>query len=125
MATLQFCSECNNILAPKADPVRRIMVQHCQSCQNEEPAKNITVFRHDLLIDNREQAGVTAFLGDDPTLPHAEITCPECGRDDAVFFQDQSKRKETRMILFYVCTDRTCGKVFFDPALKTAGNLEV
>jgi hypothetical protein len=31
----------------------------------------------------------------------------------AVFFQDQSKRKETRMILFYVCVH--CGTNFTDP----------
>jgi hypothetical protein len=31
----------------------------------------------------------------------------------AVFFQDQSKRKETRMILFYVCVN--CGTNFTDP----------
>ncbi|PIL28848.1 transcription factor [Ganoderma sinense ZZ0214-1] len=33
----------------------------------------------------------------------------------AVFFQDQSKRKETRMILFYVCTK--CNHAFTDPSL--------
>ena len=34
----------------------------------------------------------------------------------AVFFQDQSKRKETRMILFYVCTK--CDHAFIDPTLN-------
>lgn len=33
----------------------------------------------------------------------------------AVFFQDQSKRKETRMILFYVCTK--CDHPFTDATL--------
>ena len=33
----------------------------------------------------------------------------------AVFFQDQSKRKQTRMILFYVCTK--CDHAFTDPSL--------
>ena len=34
----------------------------------------------------------------------------------AVFYQDQSKRRETRMILFYVCCK--CGNNFMDPNLK-------
>lgn len=33
----------------------------------------------------------------------------------AVFYQDQSKRKETRMILFFVCTK--CNHSFTDPSL--------
>jgi DNA-directed RNA polymerase II subunit RPB9 len=32
-----------------------------------------------------------------------------------VFYQDQSKRKETRMILFFVCTK--CNHSFTDPTL--------
>lgn len=35
----------------------------------------------------------------------------------AVFYQDQSKRKETRMILFFVCTK--CNHSFMDPNLPT------
>ncbi|KAF8505328.1 hypothetical protein JB92DRAFT_2965279 [Gautieria morchelliformis] len=34
----------------------------------------------------------------------------------AVFYQDQSKRRETRLILFYVCCK--CGHSFMDPDLK-------
>lgn len=37
--------------------------------------------------------------------------------DSSVFFQDQSKRRETRMILFYVCTN--CNHAFTDPNLQT------
>jgi DNA-directed RNA polymerase II subunit RPB9 len=41
----------------------------------------------------------------------------------AVFFQDQSKRKETRMILFYVCTK--CNHNFTDPELVSEIRPEV
>ena len=37
----------------------------------------------------------------------------------AVFYQDQSKRTETRMILFYVCTK--CGTNFTDPEVNKKG----
>ncbi|KAG8925245.1 DNA-directed RNA polymerase II core subunit rpb9 [Tulasnella sp. 418] len=99
------------------------MVMHCRSCKAEESALNRVVFRNDLLTDTREQAGVTTGLGQDPTLPHAVIKCPNCDSEDAVFYQDQSKRKETRMILFYVCTQ--CNHLFMDPNLKHAGNVEM
>ncbi|KAG8906664.1 DNA-directed RNA polymerase II core subunit rpb9 [Tulasnella sp. 403] len=125
MSTLQFCSECNNILSPKADPARRLMLMWCRSCNAEETSQSPIVYKNDLLTDTRERAGVTQDLGLDPTLPHAIIACPKCGNEDAVFYQDQSKRKETRMILFYVCTSRSCGFVFNDPALKTVGNLDL
>lgn len=36
-------------------------------------------------------------------------------RFSAVFYQDQSKRKETRMILFFVCVK--CNHSFTDPSL--------
>jgi len=74
------------------------------------------VYRNDLVTVTKEQAGVTHDLGVDPTLPHSNMTCPACQHNDCVFYQDQSKRKETRMILFYVCCK--CGHNFMDPDLK-------
>ncbi|KAH9023635.1 hypothetical protein EDB85DRAFT_1990770 [Lactarius pseudohatsudake] len=88
-ASLHFCSECNNLLYPKQSKQRRTMVYACRIARAST---------------RPEQAGVTTDLGQDPTLAHTNIACPNCGHEDAVFYQDQSKRKETRMILFYVCT---------------------
>ncbi|QRW26151.1 DNA-directed RNA polymerases I, II, and III subunit RPABC5 [Rhizoctonia solani] len=68
---LQFCSECNNLLYPK----------------------------NDLLTVTKEQPGVTEDLQTDPTLAHAVMDCPNCQHNDAVYFQDQSKRIETPMTL--------------------------
>ncbi|KAF8324018.1 hypothetical protein DL93DRAFT_2039928, partial [Clavulina sp. PMI_390] len=113
MATLSFCQECNNLLVPKSDPQRRVMYLWCKSCQSEEPAQNICVYRNDLLTVTKEKAGVTTNLASDPTLPHCTMECPSCHHMDAVFYQDQSKRTETRMILFYVCT--ACGTNYTDP----------
>ncbi|KAI6126808.1 hypothetical protein EDD17DRAFT_1557097 [Pisolithus thermaeus] len=115
MASLHFCSECNNLLYPKADPQRRIMVYACRICRYDEIGDNKCVYRNDLLTVTKEQVGVTTDLGSDPTLAHENITCPRCGHEDAVFYQDQSKRKETRMILFFVCTK--CNHSFSDPRL--------
>ncbi|KAI0357729.1 hypothetical protein OH77DRAFT_1421834 [Trametes cingulata] len=92
------------------------MVYACRICAYDEIGENQCVYRNDLLTVTKEQVGVTNDLGSDPTLAHAKMTCPKCGHDDAVFFQDQSKRKETRMILFYVCTK--CDNAFTDPTLE-------
>ncbi|KAF8336447.1 uncharacterized protein EI90DRAFT_2911527, partial [Cantharellus anzutake] len=101
----------------QSDPVRRVMVLWCRSCGAEQPSQNICVYRDDLLTITKEKAGVTQDLYTDPTLPHCNIECPACQHHDAVFYQDQSKRTETRMILFYVCTH--CGTNFVDPAVST------
>ncbi|KAJ7506987.1 hypothetical protein B0H11DRAFT_188074 [Mycena galericulata] len=134
MASLHFCSECNNLLYPKADQQRRIMVYACRICTYDELGENKCVYRNDLLTVTKEQVGVTTDLGTDPTLvtpsrfrpdfphslpfsqAHSNIPCPKCGHEDAVLYQDQSKRKETRMILFYVCVK--CNHSFTDPSLS-------
>lgn len=48
-ASLHFCSECNNLLYPKADPLRRIMVYACRICAYDEIGENQCVYRNDLL----------------------------------------------------------------------------
>ncbi|KAI0088388.1 hypothetical protein BDY19DRAFT_950642 [Irpex rosettiformis] len=116
MASLHFCSECNNLLYPKADPERRVMLYACRICTYDEIGENQCVYRNDLLTVTKEKVGVTHDLGTDTTLAHAQMVCPSCGNDDAVYFQDQSKRKQTRMILFYVCTK--CSHNFTDPTLN-------
>ncbi|KAF9515955.1 hypothetical protein BS47DRAFT_1293201, partial [Hydnum rufescens UP504] len=114
-----FCHHPRFSISPQSDPARRVMVLWCRSCGAEEPNQNICVYRNDLLIITKEKAGVTQDLGTDPTLPHCDIDCPTCHHHDAVFYQDQSKRTETRMILFYVCTH--CGTNFVDPAVNQKG----
>ncbi|KAJ6625199.1 hypothetical protein B0H10DRAFT_2212204 [Mycena sp. CBHHK59/15] len=68
MASLHFCSECNNLLYPKADQQRRIMVYACRICTYDELVENKCVYRNDLLTVTKEQVGVTTDLGTDPTL---------------------------------------------------------
>ncbi|KZV62349.1 hypothetical protein PENSPDRAFT_692600 [Peniophora sp. CONT] len=117
--TLHFCHECNNLLYPKADPDRRTMVYACRICEYNAIVDNALVYRNDLLTVTKEQVGVVVDLGADTTLAHSVIPCPKCLNEDAVFFQDQSKRKETRMILFFVCT--RCNHHFVDPSLSANG----
>ncbi|KAH6913105.1 DNA-directed RNA polymerase II [Coprinopsis sp. MPI-PUGE-AT-0042] len=122
-ASLHFCSECNNLLYPKADPQRQLLTYACRICPHEEIVENKCVYKNDLLTVTKEQVGVTHDLGADPTLAHSNIQCPKCGHDDAVFYQDQSKRKETRMILFYVCVK--CNHTFMDENLPEESKLNL
>lgn len=48
-ASLHFCQECNNLLYPKADTQRRMMVYGCRICQYDEIVDNKCVYRNDLL----------------------------------------------------------------------------
>ncbi|QRV99126.1 transcription elongation factor S-II [Ceratobasidium sp. AG-Ba] len=106
----------NNLLYPKTDSQRQLLSYACRICAgHEEESQNECVYRNDLLTVTKEQAGVTQDLHTDPTLAHSEMQCPNCGHNDSVFYQDQSKRTETRMTLFYVCTN--CGHNFIDPKL--------
>ncbi|KAF6757279.1 DNA-directed RNA polymerase II [Ephemerocybe angulata] len=123
MASLYFCSECNNLLYPKGDSSRQQLAYACRICPHEEVVENKCVYKNDLLTVTKEQPGVTNDLGTDPTLAHSNISCPQCGNEDAVFYQDQSKRKETRMILFYVCVK--CNFTFLDPALPPESRIEI
>lgn len=85
--------------------------------------------------------GVITDLGTDVTLAHKTMVCPKCEHDEyvyrnsvvdishltllhsAVFFQDQSKRKETRMVLFYVCTK--CNHAYTDYNLSSEAQPEL
>ncbi|KAL1680619.1 hypothetical protein EV122DRAFT_262078 [Schizophyllum commune] len=114
---LHFCTECNNLLYPKADRAYNRLYYYCRMCSRDQPAGegDAIVYRNDLLTITKEQKGEVSNLETDPTLAHAEQQCPACHYHDAVIFQDQSKRYQTRMILFYVCT--SCGHCFLDPML--------
>jgi len=128
-SAIKFCSECNNLLYSKCDVERRLLLFGCRRCGAEEPG-DVTqvVYRNDMMRRTKEQSGIVHDLQTDPTLPHSSIPgigptgmthCPNpagCTNTDAVYFQDQSKRKHTRMILFYVCTK--CNWVFGDPELE-------
>ncbi|EOR04185.1 DNA-directed RNA polymerase II subunit RPB9 [Wallemia ichthyophaga EXF-994] len=83
------------------DRERRVLLFACRNCNFEEAAVEARVYRNDLMTQSKEEAGVTQDLGKDPTLPRTSIECPKCTTNQVVFFQDQSKRTETRMTLFF------------------------
>ncbi len=75
----------------------------CRNCNYSEAVTDPRVYKNELHSFVGETAGVTAGLGDDPTLPRSNKECPKCNNTEAVFFQSQARRAETRMTLFFVC----------------------
>ncbi|PVH17702.1 DNA-directed RNA polymerase II subunit RPB9 [Candidozyma duobushaemuli] len=110
MASFRFCAECNNMLYPREDKDNARLLYSCRNCDYTELAENAKVYRHELITNIGETAGVVQDIGSDPTLPRSNKTCPYCGNHECVFFQSQQRRKDTSMILFYVCLE--CKKVF-------------
>ncbi|ORY97324.1 DNA-directed RNA polymerase II subunit I [Syncephalastrum racemosum] len=109
MATFKYCLDCNNLLYPREDKANRRLMFACRNCQYEEDADNFCVYRHEIIHQPSEQTMVLSDLSIDPTLPRANVTCPQCGYEEAVFFQSSSRRADAKMTLFYVCGDRMCG----------------
>ena len=73
-ASLHFCSECNNMLFPKADAQRRVMVLACRCCPYEEMGDNQLVYRNDLLT-------VTKYASmSDCTEPSLTAFCRASGK---------------------------------------------
>lgn len=108
--SFRFCAECNNMLYPKEDKAERRLLYQCRNCPYAELANSPRVYRHELITNIGETAGVVEEIGDDPTLPRSDKVCPKCQGDECVFFQSQQKRKDTSMVLFYVCLH--CKNVF-------------
>ncbi|KDN42287.1 putative DNA-directed RNA polymerase II 14.5 kDa polypeptide [Tilletiaria anomala UBC 951] len=125
MASLKFCQECNNLLYPEEDRTNHVLLYSCRNCDYREEAGSQLVFRNDLISVTQEQPGVIDNITKDPTLQRVEQKCPYCGNQEAVCFQDQSKRIFNRMILFFCCCN--CEKLFQDPEVsrKAGTNTQV
>ncbi|XP_049818980.1 DNA-directed RNA polymerase II subunit RPB9-like isoform X2 [Aethina tumida] len=85
---IRFCQECNNMLYPK-----------------EDKAKKILLIMHEI----NELSHIVPDVISDPTMPKADNRpCPKCTNREAVFFQAQTRRAEEEMRLYYVCTNALC-----------------
>ncbi|KAH3670817.1 hypothetical protein WICMUC_004786 [Wickerhamomyces mucosus] len=110
MTSFRFCNECNNMLYPKEDKENMRLLYECRICSYVEEAGSAKVYRHELVSDIGETAGIVNDLGLDPTLPRSDKECPKCHSHENVFFQSQQRRADTSMVLFYVCLN--CSHVY-------------
>jgi DNA-directed RNA polymerase II subunit RPB9 len=110
MTSFRFCRECNNMLYPREDKTQGQLLFECRICEYVEQAATPLVYRHELVSNIGETAGIVNDIGSDPTLPRSDKECPKCHAHEAVFFQSQQRRADTSMILFYVCLQ--CSHVY-------------
>ncbi|KAJ2373059.1 DNA-directed RNA polymerase II core subunit rpb9 [Coemansia sp. RSA 2607] len=109
MPNINFCPSCNNILYPREDKARRILELACRNCPYLDVAPTNCVYRHEVTHIPSEETMVVKNLGSDPTLPRTTaVPCPRCSNPEAVYFQSQSHHPDTRMTLYYVCTNLAC-----------------
>ncbi|KAL6503351.1 DNA-directed RNA polymerases II, IV and V subunit 9B [Orobanche gracilis] len=108
MSTMKFCRECNNILYPKEEKEKKILLYACRNCDHQfcmgefscgvskthtgamEVADNNCVYRNEILHSVAERTQVLQDVASDPTLPRTKsVRCASCNHGEAVFFQVQ------------------------------------
>lgn len=105
---IKFCQECNNMLYPKEDKERKVLMYSCRNCDYSEEANNSCIYVNRVVHDINEMTQIIADVVADPTLPRTnDNPCPKCGHNEAVFFQSQSSKAD-HMRLYYVCCGVGC-----------------
>ncbi|OAE29946.1 hypothetical protein AXG93_773s1870 [Marchantia polymorpha subsp. ruderalis] len=95
MSTMKFCRECNNILYPREDRDKKILLYACRNCDHQEVADNNCVYRNEVLHSADERTQVLQDVASDPTLPRTKsVRCANCKHGEAVFFQATSRGEE-------------------------------
>ncbi len=120
----------NNILYPKEEKDRRLLLFACRNCehqvhtliisirlwrrrnlkkqQQQEVSESKCVYRNEVAHAAGERTQVLQDVASDPTLPRTKtVRCAACGHGEAVFFQ-ATARGEEGMTLFFVCCNLTC-----------------
>uniref|UniRef100_A0A8R1E938 DNA-directed RNA polymerase II subunit RPB9 n=1 Tax=Caenorhabditis japonica TaxID=281687 RepID=A0A8R1E938_CAEJA len=106
---IKFCPECNNMLYPREDKEKRVLMYACRNCEHREIAANPCIYVNKLVHEIDELTQIVGDIIHDPTLPKTEEhPCPRCGKKKAVFFQAQTKKAEEEMRLYYVCAANDC-----------------
>ncbi|DBA72699.1 hypothetical protein WJX82_007126 [Trebouxia sp. C0006] len=114
---LRFCPESNDILYPREDKQRRVLIYACKSCSYEEDADPLNkeyggwcVYRNEVHHSNKEKTVILKDVKADPTLPRTnDVECAMCKHKEAVFF---SSSTEEGMTLYLSCTN--CGHKWRD-----------
>lgn len=98
MTTFRFCRDCNNMLYPREDKENNRLLFECRTCSYVEEAGSPLVYRHELITNIGETAGVVQDIGSDPTLPRSDRECPKCHSRENVFF---NHNKEERILRWF------------------------
>lgn len=106
---IKFCKQCNNMLYPKEDKERRILLYACRNCNHQEEATNPCIYVNKIAHEVDELTQIVSDVIVDPTLPRtSDHPCPRCDNRQAVFFQAHTNQSDDKMTLYYVCCDPKC-----------------
>ena len=107
---INFCKECNNMLYPKEDTIKKRLLYACRNYGFDEVAENSCVYVNNLADTYDELRCINTDVIQDPALPRTNTQyCLRCMNNDVVFFQsDNRKTIENQMKLYYVCTNVDC-----------------
>jgi len=106
---IRFCQECNNMLYPKEDKEKKILMYACRNCDYKMAADNNCIYVNKLMHEIDELRHINPEVITDPTLPRTgDHNCPRCKTREAVFFQAQTRRADDEMRLYYVCANTDC-----------------
>ncbi|KAG0491722.1 hypothetical protein HPP92_005120 [Vanilla planifolia] len=114
MNSMKFCRECNNMLYPREDKERKILLYACRNCDHQEAASSNCVYRNEVHHSVKERTQVLEDVAGDPTLARTRaVKCAVCGHPEVVFFQTSTKGGES-MTLSFVCCNASCGHKWRD-----------
>ncbi|TVT97726.1 hypothetical protein EJB05_57013, partial [Eragrostis curvula] len=82
-----LCCFSNNVLYPKGDRARRVLLFACRNCGHQEIADNNCVYQNEVHHSAGERTQVLQDVAYDPTFPRTKtVRCGQCGHGKAVFF---------------------------------------
>ena len=110
-ATIQFCEDCNNMLAPFSED--NMLIYKCQkpTCDFRKAVVGRGKFEN--LVSRKEFLKEKNLIIDpdysiDPTMPREYVLCPECAFQEAVFLIS-TDIEDTKIELIYICGNTECG----------------
>ncbi|XP_020585599.1 DNA-directed RNA polymerases II, IV and V subunit 9A-like [Phalaenopsis equestris] len=103
---MKFCPECNNLLYPREDKERKILLNACRTCNYTEAAENNCVYRNELRCISAPPVVLRDAYAD-PTLPRVKgFKCPICTHPKVAFFVANPMESLART---YACCNPSCG----------------
>ncbi|KAF4004941.1 RNA polymerases M/15 Kd subunit family protein [Saccharomyces cerevisiae] len=98
MTTFRFCRDCNNMLYPREDKENNRLLFECRTCSYVEEAGSPLVYRHELITNIGETAGVVQDIGSDPLFRDLIENVPNVTLGRMCFF---SHNKEERILRWF------------------------
>ena len=123
---MRFCKDCNNLLYPRENPLEKSLEFWCKSCNytekelgNEE--SNYCVYENKVKLA-QSSIKIDPSIINDPTYSRTKnVRCPDCGFDEAIYFQNPNLNDSSMKLVFVCCRKfegKYCGKWWYNLNMK-------